>query len=252
MIALWVVRQKRCSARDIATGKDPQSKRGRRNRRSDLPPVDTDLDLVETFSETGLEWGGSPEGNAGAPLSTRGRTESDVAGYSETISLEDALAPYNLPTQFHMTSTPDSLSSANYSTAFSVPTPDSSVANSAMGRYSVDSLASSEMRYNDVDEYHRDTALNPVNMDQLEAAIISGDWETLAKAAHQNMAASETSSVQSSISYREDWSGRSKDWQKTMDKSKAALLDLLVQDGDWEGILHLAQKNKKVPKKGQA
>jgi uncharacterized membrane-anchored protein len=52
----------------------------------------------------------------------------------------------------------------------------------------------------------------------------------------------------------DEWSGlrSSRDWQETtaiMDGSKAALLDLLVQDGDWEGILHLAQQQQQQQNK---
>ena len=269
MIALWVVRQKRRSARELDGGglqththrNKARRNRRRRRRGHEVPPVDTDLDLVETFSETGLEWGGTPENAVGAPapLSNRNRTESDAAGL-ETMSLEDALAPYALPTQFQMATTPDSFASTNYSTNFSVPTPDSSVGNSAMGKYSVESMATSEMKFTDVEAYHRGTAAakatststatvpSQVNMDRLEAAIMAGDWATLAKAAQENMAASDTSSVQSPMSSsrggRDEWSGPSRDWHHTMDGSNAALLDLLVQDGDWEGILHLAQQQQ--------
>ena len=283
MIALWVVRQKRRSGRALDGVGHPNNNRRNKNgaprrgltamrrnrRRHEVPPVNTDLDLVETFSETGLEWGTSPENADGAapPLSNRNRTESDAQAI-DTMSLEDALAPYALPTQFQMASTPDSFASTNYSTAFSMPTPDSSVGNSAMGRYSVESMATSEMKFTDVEAYHRGAAAPPttaapaipsqVKMDQLEAAIMAGDWATLAKAAQENMAASDTSSVQSPMSSSrgggtgaggDEWSGRSRDWHGTMDGSKAALLDLLVQDGDWEGILHLAQQQQQQQNK---
>lgn len=220
----------------------------RRNRPNEVPPVDTDLDLVETFSETGLEWGGSPEGGTtSAPISARNRTESDVAAFSENMSIEDALAPYTVPPHFQMASTPDSLASSNFSSAFSLPTPGSSVANSAMGKYSVESMASSEMVYKEIEEYHRGIADSPIQMDELETAIAKGDWATIVRAAHQNMAAaSDTSSVQSSISFREDWSARSKEWHRKMDMAKAVELDMLVQEGDWEGILSLAQEKNET------
>ncbi len=133
----------------------------------------------------------------------RPKTESD-APVIDTTGLEDALAPYALPTQFQIASTPVSFASTNYSTAFSMPTPDSSVGNSAMGRYSVESMATSEMKFTDVEAHHRGAAVPPtttaaapaipsqVKMEQLEAAIMAGDWATLTKAAQENMAACDT------------------------------------------------------------
>lgn len=266
MIALWVVRQKRRSAPRLDIGKNAQNgrRRPRRNRKfrgrrggaKDLPQVDTDLDLVETFSGTGLEWG-SPDAESGDPVPPRKRSGSDASHFSvpDTSSIDGSplqLPPYQLPPQLRMTTTPDSIASTKFSTAFSLPTPDSSNGNSAMGRYSLDSMGSSEMNYQDNEEYNNAPAPNVVKLEQLENALGSNDWPTLAQAAHYNLVASETGSVQSSASHREERNNRPKDWHKTMDTSKAAQLDKLVQEEDWEGILHLAQTNSKTSKRRES
>lgn len=112
-------------------------------------------------------------------------------------------------------------------------------------------------------EYH-------VSLDDLERAIVEGDWETLAAAAttmaavvttikreddnttatpdnHTSIAATAATSSSAPVvlvseNNKNQWSHRDKTWQTMMDATKAAELDRLIEDGDWKGIVQAAER----------
>lgn len=94
----------------------------------------------------------------------------------------------------------------------------------------------------------RDYIPGIADFDDLEAAILAGDWAALgataAALASQNDG-SVVSDRHTAASWDEesrDMSTRSRAWQDTIDANKAAELDQLIEQGNWAAIIEVAAK----------
>lgn len=176
--------------------------------KQDLVIETQETDLIESFSQAGLEWG-SPE--------IKG--EKQDPGYPKerdgSFSVQGIPDPDSYPQ-----GPPHSPISSKCKSAASSP--------ASKGSSVVDFAAESQ-----------DSTEPPeliIHLDGLETAIMTHDWDTLAIAAATIQAANHSSNG----SFSRDWSHRDKSWYSALDASHAAELDRLVEQGDWASVYELA------------
>lgn len=179
------------------------------NGKHDLVIETQETDLIESFSQAGLEWG-SPEIKVEKQDQCYPKTQDgsfSVEGLPET----DSLPPQSPSNETSTSSNSGSSSSSRGS------------------------------RVVDFTGEIKDSSEPPeviIHSDGLEAVIMAGDWETLAAAAITIQGAKDGSIA----SFSRDWSHRDKSWYNCMDASNASYLDRLVEQGDWAGVLDFAMR----------
>lgn len=182
--------------------------------KQDLVIETQETDLIESFSQAGLEWG-SPEI----------KSEKQDPGYPK--ERDGSFSVQGLPD-------PDS---------YPRPTPHSpsskSTTSSPSSKSSRSSPSSKSSRVVDFAAESHDSSEPPeliIHLDGLEAAIMTRDWDTLAVAAATIQAAHHSSNG----SFSRDWSHRDKSWYSALDAGYATELDRLVEQGDWAAVYELA------------
>ena len=225
----------------------------------EIPHQETDL--IENFSESGLEWADLESTNAEngdnkkQEKAVARNAEEDVdSKYSfEGVSLSEPSPQYRLPLSIRM---PKSSPRSGMATGQSSPSKESSVGSASMtSAESTDPVLSGCRIIDFAGEIQDSRALLhatefSVSLDNLERAIVEGDWETLAAAANTMASVASVSDHQAVTtktttildSASQEWGQRDKNWQNTMDVTKAAELDRLIEDGNWAGIMEAAER----------
>lgn len=203
----------------------------------EIPEIEPqETDLIENFSVAGLEWG-SPEvlNDSDPPFFADKKKKPQIP--LEELATSDAVV-YKLPSSLKFPPQPSPMSdmtgpSHGGSSSGSVETPEYASGYSVVDG-SGKAQSSPELSYLDLS----------VNLDGLEAAIVEGDWNTLAAAANAITEAGGTDeSTQGKLSVvSREWTLRDKSWQDAIDATKAAELDHLIEEGDWAGIIEAAAR----------
>ena len=107
----------------------------------------------------------------------------------------------------------------------------------------------------------RDYTPGIANLDDLEAAIMAGDWEALGATASSLAGGTDDESQRSVVSSQaasmagesnDGYSLQSKAWQDVIDATKAAELDELISSGNWAALIQTAERYGEEAKQQQA
>jgi hypothetical protein len=205
----------------------------------EVPEIEQqETDLIENFSEAGLEWG-SPEV---LKESQQADPIFDAKKNVPKFSIKEP--PKKNVNVAGLYTLPSSLQLPEQSPISAISGPLSNVSSTGSGGSAETSVFMSDMSVFDSSP----TANTPspsnlaVNLDGLEAAIVEGDWDTVAAAANAITETSDQTTEADLSLVSLEWSYRDKSWHNALDATRAAELDDLIEHGDWSGIMEAAAR----------